>query len=80
MSIKNDNTINMAQDSVITTITPMQIEDGKTWYNASEKYDSWYEVAETMENNQEWVDPPTISGDTDKTEPRVRVILRRRSY
>ena len=47
----------------------MSIEDDKTLYDASEEYDSWHEVAVTMDNYQEWVDPPTVLGDTDKTEP-----------
>ena len=59
----------MAQDSVTTTTTLMSIEDDETWCDASEEYDSWYEVAEAMDNYQEWVDPPIVLGDIDKTEP-----------
>ena len=69
MSIKIDNNTNVAQDSVATTTTPMAIENDKTWYDANEEYDSWYNAAETMDNYQEWADPPTILGDTDKTDP-----------
>ena len=69
MSIEIDNNINVAQYSVTTTNTPMPIEDDKTWYDSNEESDLWHEAAETMDNYQEWVDPPTILGDTDKTQP-----------
>ena len=39
-SIKIDNIINVAQDSITTTTTPMTIEDNETWYDDSEEYDS----------------------------------------
>ena len=68
-SIKIENNIKVAQDSVTTTRTPMSTEDDETWYDNNEEYDSWHEVAETIDNYQEWVDPPTVFGDTDKIEP-----------
>ena len=69
MSIKIDNKINVAQDSVTTTTTSMSIKDDKTWYDASKEYDLWHEVTETMDNYQEWVDLPTVLRCMDKTEP-----------
>ena len=66
MSIKIDNNTNVAQDSVTIITTPMSIEDDKTWYDANEEYDLWHNAAETMVNYQEWVDSPTVLGDTDK--------------
>ena len=50
MSIKDDNNMNVAQDSVTATTRPMPIKDDETWYHTNEEYDSWYEVAETMNN------------------------------
>ena len=47
----------------------MSTEDDKTWYDANEEYDFLHNTAETMDNYQEWVDPPTVLGDTDKTKP-----------
>ena len=44
----------------------MSTEDDETWYNANEEYDSWQEVPETMDNYQEWDDPPIILEDTSK--------------
>ena len=69
MSIKIDNNTNVAQDSVATTTTPMSIENDERWYDANEEYNLWHDAAEIMDNYQEWVDPPTVLGDTDKTEP-----------
>ena len=40
MSTKGDNNMNVANDSVTTTTTPMSIEDDKTWYDTNEQYDS----------------------------------------
>ena len=68
MSIEIDHNTNVAPDSVATTTTPISIENDKTWYDANEEYDLWNNTTETMDNYQEWVDPPTVLGDTDKTE------------
>ena len=46
--------------SVATTTTPMSIKDNKIWNNNNEEYDAWYKVAETMDNYQEWDNPPII--------------------
>ena len=69
MSIKDDNNMNVTQVSVTTTTTPISVEDDKIWYDANEEYDSWHEVAENMNNYQEWGDPPTVLKDTDKSQP-----------
>ena len=69
MSIKIDNNTNVAQDSVTTTTTPKSTEDDKTWYDANEEYGSWHDATETMDNYQEWVDPPNVLGNTDKIKP-----------
>ena len=69
ISIEIDNNTDVAQDSVATTTTPMSIENDDTWYDANEEYDSWHDAAETMDNYQEWLDPPTVLGDTGKTKP-----------
>jgi len=47
----------------------MSIENDKTWYDANEEYGLWHDDAETIDNYQERVDPPTVLGDTDKIEP-----------
>ena len=69
MSIEIGNNTNLASDSVTTTTTPMLIENDETWYDANKEYHLWYNTVETMDNYQEWVDPPTVLGDTDKTKP-----------
>ena len=69
MLIEIDNNTNIVQNSITTTTIPMSIEDVKTWYDANEEYNLWHDAAEIMDNYQEWVDPPTVLGDTDKTEP-----------
>ena len=69
MSIQDNNNMNVAQDSITARTLPMLIKDDKTWYDANEEYDSWYRVAETMNNYQEWGDPPIVLKDTDKTKP-----------
>ena len=53
ISIKFDNNINMAQDSAATMTTLMSTENDKIWYHANEEYDSWHDVAKTMNNYQE---------------------------
>ena len=73
MSIEIDNNINAAQDSVATTTTSKSIENDKTWYDANEEYNSWHDAAETMDNYQEWADPPTVLGDMDKTDPITNI-------
>ena len=48
--IEDPANMDVTKESVATTTTPMSTEDDKTWYNANEEYDSWHEVAETMDN------------------------------
>ena len=69
MSIEFDNNPNVTQDSVATTTTPMSIENDETWYDANEEYNSWHDAAETMDNYQEWADPPTSPRDIDRANP-----------
>ena len=54
----------MTKESVATTTTTMSTEDDEIWYNANKEYGSWHEVAKTMDNYQEWEDPPTILKNT----------------
>ena len=56
--------VDVTEESVVTTATPMSTKDNNTWYNAIEKYISWYGVAEAMGNYQEWKNPPIILKDT----------------
>ena len=62
-SIRSEDNSNMTQESIGSTAISMSEEDNKTWYNTNEEYDSWHDAIETMDNYQEWVDPPT----TDKS-------------
>ena len=75
MSIKIDNNINLAQDSAATTTTTtktlMSTENDNIWYDANEEYDSWHNAAETMDNYQEWTDPPTALEAVNKIKPII---------
>ena len=62
-SIRSEDNSNMTQESIGSTAISMSEEDNKTWYNTNEEYDSWHDAIETMDNYQEWVDPPM----TDKS-------------
>ena len=63
-SIRSEDNSNMAQESIGSTSISMSKEDNETWYNTNnEEYDLWHDAIKTMDNYQEWVDPPT----TDKT-------------
>ena len=44
----------------------MSTKNNKIWYNANKEYDSWYKVVATMDNYQEWDDPPIILEETSK--------------
>ena len=47
-------------------------ENNKIWYNTNEEYDLWHNDAETMDNYQEWINPPTVVGDTNITDPIIK--------
>ena len=74
MSIEIDNNIKVAQDSATTTTTLMSTKNDETWSDANEEYDLWHDAAETMENYQEWTDPPTVLKDVNKIEPIIEHI------
>ena len=57
----------VTKESVPTTTTPMSAKDDEIWYNTIGEYDSWYKVAEIMDNYQERDNPPIILEDTSKT-------------
>ena len=57
----------MTQDSVATTTTTMSEENNKIWYDTNEEYDLWHITAETMDNYQEWINPPTVVEDKNIT-------------
>ena len=58
-SIGIENNSKATHDSVATTTAIMSEENNKTWYNAKEECDSWHNTTETMDNYQEWINPPT---------------------
>ena len=62
------------QDSVAITTTIMLEENDETRYNTNEEYSLWYDAAETLDNYQEWIDPPTVVGVTDITNPIIKHI------
>ena len=43
-------------------------------YDTNEEYSLWHNAAETMDNYQEWIDPPTVVGDTIITDPIIEHI------
>ena len=43
----------MTKESVATTTSSMSTKDDDMWHDANEEYDSWDEVAETLDNYQE---------------------------
>ena len=55
----NEDNSNMTQESIGVTATSMSEEDNTTWYKTIEEIDSWHDAIKTMDNYQEWVDPPT---------------------
>ena len=61
----------VTQDSVATTTIIMSAEYNKTWYNTNVEYDSWPNAAETMDNFQEWINPPTVVRDMNMTNPII---------
>ena len=74
MSIEIDNNINVVQDSAATTATLMSTENDNRWYDANAKYDLWHDAAETIDNYQEWTDPPTVLRDGNKNKPIIKHI------
>ena len=42
----------------------MLTKDDELWFVAHKAFDLWYNNPETMNNYQEWDDPPNILGDT----------------
>ena len=52
----------------------MSEENNKTWYDANEECDSWHNAAETMDNYKEWINQPTLVGDTNITNPIIEHI------
>ena len=62
-SIGIEKNSSATQDSVVTTTTITSIENNKIQYNTNEEYDLWYDAAESMNNYQEWINPPTVVGD-----------------
>ena len=58
-SIRSEDNSNTTQESIGSTVISMSEEYNKTWYDTNEEYDSWNDAIETMDNYQEWVDPPT---------------------
>ena len=73
-STKIENNSNMTQESVATTTTNMLEENNKTWYNINEEYNSWHDAAEIINNYQKWINPQTVVGDTDMTDPIIKHI------
>ena len=62
---------NATQDSFTTTITIILEENNKTWYNTNEEYDSWHDAIETMDNHQDWVNPPMTNCIIDNIDPHI---------
>ena len=73
-SIEIENNSNATQDSVATTTTIMLEENNETWFNTNEEYNLWHDAAETMNNYQEWIDPSTVVGIMDITDPIIEHI------
>ena len=44
-----------------------QKKNDEIWYAINEESDSWQNATETMDNYQEWINPPTVVGDTNIT-------------
>ena len=59
--------IDVTKESTVTTTISMSINDDKPWFDAHEEFDLWYDTPETMDNYQEWDDPPIILKDTSKS-------------
>ena len=49
-------------------------ENNETWFNTNEEYNLWHDAAETMNNYQEWIDPSTVVGIMDITDPIIEHI------
>ena len=58
--------VDLIEGSVATTTIPMSTKDNNIRYIIIEEYDLQYEVAETMDNYQEWDYPLIILEDTSK--------------
>ena len=73
-SIGIENNSKATQDSIAITITIMSGENNKTRYNTNEEYDSWHNAPDTMDNYQEWINPPTVVGAINMTDPIIEHI------
>ena len=51
-----------SRDLVTVTIS-MSHDDDKSWFDAHEYFDSWYDTTETTNNYNEWEKPPNIYED-----------------
>ena len=51
------------KESLATTTTYTSSVYDEIWYNTHEECDSQYNVTETMDNYQEWDNPPNILED-----------------
>ena len=49
----------MTQESIGATATSLSEEDNETWYDTIDGYNGWHDAIKTMDNHQEWADPPT---------------------
>ena len=72
-SIRSEENSNMTQESIGSTAKSMSEKDNETWYDTNEEqdYDSWHDAIDTMDNYQEWVDPPT----TDKSGCKILISM-----
>ena len=52
----------------------MSEENNKIWYNTNKEYDLRYNAAKTMDNYQEWINPSTVIGDMNITDPIIKYI------
>ena len=59
-STETENNSNATQNSVATTITTISEGKDKIWYDTNEEYDSRHDATKTMDNYQEWINPPTV--------------------
>ena len=52
--------INGTKESIATTTILTSSVYDEIWYNTHEECNLWYDVPETMNNYQEWDNPPNI--------------------
>ena len=58
--------IDGTKESIATTTKLTSSVYDEIWYNTYAECDAWYNVPETMDNYQEWDNPPIILEDTSK--------------